>query len=135
LQTNKKVARIVDATASSTFKDIAQDTFKIKYGDGTSSTGDYFTDQFTIGGSTVNSLVMGLATSTDNPYGLIGVGLPSNEAIVNTNPEDEYINLPLALVNQSLITSAAYSLWLNDLRKFLRTNIHRGKKHLLTVDM
>ena len=60
---------------------------------------------------------MGLALDTDNPYGLVGVGYPAIEAIdpnVN-NPMTVYPNLPQELVSEGIISTAAYSLWLNDL--------------------
>jgi hypothetical protein len=61
---------------------------------------------------------MGLATETTIGTGIMGNGYNTSEANVDTGNRTEYANLPLAMVNQGLINSAAYSLWLNDLRKF-----------------
>jgi len=61
---------------------------------------------------------MGLATATTIGTGIMGIGYNTSEANVDTGNGTEYPNLPLAMVNQGVINSAAYSLWLNDLRKF-----------------
>jgi hypothetical protein len=86
--------------------------------DGTGSTGSYFQDTFTIGGGSLKQFQMGLASSTTIGTGIMGIGYNNSEANVDTGNGTEYPNLPLAMVNQGLINSAAYSLWLNDLRKF-----------------
>ena len=78
-------------TKSSTFDLIAADVFNITYGDGTSDTGDYFTDVVRLGQVTIDAggLTMGLATYTaDGPqvandgHGLLGVGYEIGESIV-----------------------------------------------------
>ena len=88
--------------------------------DGSSSNGDYFTDVFEIGGATLNNMTMGLGLKTDIPYGLVGVGYDINEAIVETTQllSSVYPNLPVNMVNEGLINTVAYSLWLNDLSKY-----------------
>jgi elongation factor G len=85
--------------------------------DGSSSKGDYFTDAFEIGGATLSNLTMGLGRRTDIAYGLVGVGYAVNEAIVGTTQSlsSVYPNLPVDMVNEGLINTVAYSLWLNDL--------------------
>lgn len=84
--------------------------------DGSYSKGDYFADTFQIAGATVSNLTMGLGKKTTLTYGLVGVGYQLNEAIVDTeDATDVYPNLPVAMVNQGLIATNAYSLWLNDL--------------------
>jgi hypothetical protein len=85
--------------------------------DGSSSKGDYFTDTFEIGGATLTNLTMGLGIQTDINYGLVGVGYASNEAIVSSTRsfESVYPNLPVSMMNEGLINTNAYSLWLNDL--------------------
>ena len=57
---------------------------------------------------------MGIAVDTSIPYGLVGVGYSSNEAITEFG-DDTYPNLPVALNDMGAINSIAYSLWLNDL--------------------
>lgn len=46
--------------------------------------------------------------------GVLGVGYTTDEALVNTD-QSTYANLPQALVNNGLINTKAFSLWLNDL--------------------
>lgn len=77
--------------------------------DGSAASGAYFTDDFTIGGTTVKDLQMGLADRTAIGTGILGIGFNLNEAA-----EQVYSNLVTSLVNQSLIPTTAYSLYLND---------------------
>jgi hypothetical protein len=62
-------------------------------------------------------MTMGLGLTTDIPYGLVGVGYQLNEALVGTtqSTSSAYPNLPVNMVNEGLINTVAYSLWLNDL--------------------
>lgn len=60
---------------------------------------------------------MGIALDTTIGTGIMGIGYNTSEANIDTGNGTIYPNLPLAMVNQGLIKSAAYSLWLNDLRK------------------
>ncbi len=102
---------------SSTFEVTGRNQFDISYVDGSSSKGDYFTDVFSIGGATVSNMTMGLGSQTDIPNGLVGVGYALSEAIVSDTgrTSSAYPNLPVNMVNESLINTIAYSLWLNDL--------------------
>lgn len=108
---------IVDPSNSTTFEVVGENMFSISYLDGSYSKGDYFTDTFVIAGANVSNLTMGLAVNTTISYGLIGVGYETNEAIVGTEQSylANYTNLPAAMMNQGLIATNAYSLWLNDL--------------------
>lgn len=98
----------VDASSSSTYNDL-DSVFEIQYVDGSTASGAYFTDDFTIGGTTVKDLQIGLADETTIGTGILGIGFNLNEAA-----EQVYSNLVTSLVNQSLITTTAYSLYLND---------------------
>ncbi|KAK4231160.1 mitochondrial elongation factor g 1-like protein [Podospora fimiseda] len=106
-----------DPSRSSTFEVVGDNEFDINYVDGSSSKGDYFTDLFEIGGATIQNMTMGLGQQTDIAYGLVGVGYAVNEAIVGTTQSlsSVYPNLPVNMVNENLINTVAYSLWLNDL--------------------
>lgn len=108
---------LVDPNASSTFTDAGKGTFDISYVDGSFSNGDYFMDTFQIAGATVSNVTMGLGLNTTIAYGLVGVGYTLNEAIVDTENSlsAAYPNLPVVMVNEGLIGTNAYSLWLNDL--------------------
>lgn len=57
---------------------------------------------------------MGLAETTDIPFGLVGIGYKSNEASIATT-RSTYPNLPIAMQTSGNIKTVAYSLWLNDL--------------------
>lgn len=106
-----------DSSSSSTFVVVGEDEFSIEYVDGSHSTGDYFTDVFAIGSSSVTNMTMGLGSDTDIPYGLVGVGYKTDEAIVSDEESlsAAYDNLPIVMVSEGLINTNAYSLWLNDL--------------------
>jgi hypothetical protein len=97
--------------------DVDKDAFNISYVDGTGSTGDYFQDTFKIGGASVTGFTMGLALDTSIGTGIMGIGYNSSEANVGTGNGTVYANLPNAMVDQGLIKTEAYSLWLNDLGK------------------
>jgi elongation factor G len=105
---------------------VGKGEFDIEYLDGSSSKGDYFTDVFEMGGATLQNITMGLGLNTDIAYGLVGVGYAAGEAIVgNTRSTSSiYPNLPLSMVNEGLINTVAYSLWLNDLGKLCRCHRH-----------
>ncbi|CAK7197392.1 hypothetical protein SEUCBS139899_000038 [Sporothrix eucalyptigena] len=102
---------------SSTFVITGQNEFSISYVDGSHSDGSYFTDVFSIGGSTVTNMTMGLGEDTDINFGLVGIGYKTDEAIVSTEEDlsAAYNNLPLVMVQEGIIKTNAYSLWLNDL--------------------
>lgn len=110
---------LVDPELSKSFKVVGKGQFDIEYVDGSSSKGDYFTDVFEIGGATLKNVTMGLGKRTDISYGLVGVGYAVNEAIVGTTQSlsSVYPNLPVSMVDEGLINTVAYSLWLNDLGK------------------
>ncbi|PTB37736.1 hypothetical protein M441DRAFT_60897 [Trichoderma asperellum CBS 433.97] len=99
---------------SSTFVDVGQGDFDITYVDNTFSKGDYFQDDFHIGGVTVSNLTMGLGLDSSIANGLIGVGYVNDEASLGTT-RSTYPNLPVVLQKEKLINTVAYSLWLNDL--------------------
>lgn len=99
----------VDASASSTYKTAVPDGFTIQYADGSGASGDYFTDDFTIGDITVSDLQMGIADRTAIGTGILGIGFELNEAAEKT-----YSNLVSAMVDQGKINTMAYSLYLND---------------------
>lgn len=103
-----------DHTKSSTYKRVA-DGFSIRYGDGSSASGDWATDNVEIGGATVKNLQFGDATTQDVGQGILGIGLKGNEASALGYSSFTYDNLPLQLKNQGIIDKAAYSLYLNSL--------------------
>ncbi|KAK1829473.1 mitochondrial elongation factor g 1-like protein [Podospora conica] len=102
---------------SSTYDVVGAGEFVIQYLDGTKSKGDYFTDDFKIGDASLKNMTMGLGLNTTIAYGLVGIGYANNEAIVGTTSslKSVYPNLPVNMVDEGLINTIAYSLWLNDL--------------------
>ncbi|KAK9779781.1 putative Aspartic peptidase domain-containing protein [Seiridium cardinale] len=107
----------VDSADSTTYTVVGEGEFSIAYVDGSSSKGDYFTDNFEIGAASLTNVTMGLGEETDIAYGLVGIGYAINEAIVGTEQSYSaaYDNLPVQMQNEGLIATNAYSLWLNDL--------------------
>jgi hypothetical protein len=64
----------------------------------------------------VPNFEMGLALQTSIGVGILGIGYNDSEANIVTGNGTTYANLPFALVDQGLIKTEAYSLWLNDLQ-------------------
>ena len=100
-----------NANKSSTYELVSSGGFDISYLDGSSSSGDYFTDDFKIAGTTIKSLQMGLATQTVRGTGIMGISYSASESTL-----DVYPNLIDQFVEQGLISTKAYSLYLNDFR-------------------
>lgn len=98
-----------DPSLSSTYQVAVPGGFQIEYLDGSGASGDYIKDKFNIGGATINALQMGLANKTATGTGVLGIGFRANEATAS-----EYPNLIDQMLNQSLIPTRAYSLYLND---------------------
>ena len=88
--------------------------FEIKYADGSFAIGDYATDTLQIGGQSIPRLQFGIGYNSTSPQGILGVGYTTNEASLATTAKS-YNNLPVQLVNEKIIQTMAYSLWLNDL--------------------
>lgn len=98
-----------DPSLSSTYRVAVPGGFEIEYLDGSTASGDYIVDKFNIGGATIDALQMGLANKTATGTGVLGIGFTANEATAS-----EYPNLIDQMLNQSLIPTRAYSLYLND---------------------
>lgn len=81
--------------------------FDISYVDGSSVQGYYFKDTLSIGGADISDLQMGLASTSDLEYGIMGIGFPSNEAAETTYP-----NIIDKFYSEGLIGAKAYSLYL-----------------------
>lgn len=86
--------------------------FNISYIDQSQVKGDYFTDVLKLGNATLKNFTMGLGkdVNTTGPIqGVFGIGYSDNES-----KDKKYSNFPQALVEQGVINSSAYSLWLDD---------------------
>ena len=88
--------------------------FQIKYADGSFAIGDYATDTLHFGGKDITGMQFGIGYNSTSAQGILGIGYPTNEASISTTAKT-YNNLPVQLLNQKVINTMAYSLWLNDL--------------------
>jgi hypothetical protein len=71
-----------------------------------------------VNGVKLDNFTMGLALTTTVDIGLLGIGFPDNEAGVATGDILLHPTFVTAVVAAGDISSAAYSLWLDDLREF-----------------
>ncbi len=83
--------------------------------DGSGAAGDYVTDTFSIGGTTLDKLQFGIGYTSSSSEGILGIGYQINEVQVGRAGKAAYNNLPAQLVADGVIQSNAFSLWLNDL--------------------
>ena len=77
--------------------------------------GDYINDTVAIGKTQITNLTMGVATQTSRAVGIMGIGYITDEAITSINANAVYPNIVQQMKDQGLISTTAYSLWLNDL--------------------
>lgn len=130
-----------DANSSSTYTFVNND-FNISYVDGSGASGDYVTDTVSIGGKTLENLQFGVGYESTSRQGILGIGYTANEAQVNRGNGRTYPNLPQAMVDNGLIRSNAYSLWLDDLESStgsilfggVDTDKYRGELQTLPVE-
>ena len=123
------VSGTYNANDSSSYKYVNSD-FTIKYADGTGAQGDYVTDTFSMGGATIQNQQFGVGYQSTSSEGVMGIGYPKLEAIVQSPDSDPnaatYPNIPQAMVQQGLINSQAYSLWLDDLNSLTGSILFGG---------
>jgi hypothetical protein len=100
---------------SSTYERVSGD-FQISYVDGEFAQGDYGKDVFQLGGDTkITGLQFGIGLEATSTEGILGIGFPQNEVQVQRLGKAPYSGLTDLMVEQKLIKSRAFSLWLNDL--------------------
>ncbi|KAK5123835.1 hypothetical protein LTR85_002471 [Meristemomyces frigidus] len=106
-----------DPSQSRSYSLIAAGAFSIQYvTPGSGVTGDYFADVFTLGGMTMQNLTMAVATDAAAVRtGIMGIGFDTDESIVQNDGTQAYPNIIDVMVQQQLINSRAYSLYLDDL--------------------
>ncbi|KAJ0123276.1 acid protease [Diaporthe amygdali] len=109
LQDQTSCGQTFDPSQSSTYEVLIPGGFQIQYLDGSTASGDYIADHFEIGDTVIEALQMGLANETASGTGVLGIGFTANEAA-----EVAYPNLVDEMVEQGLIPTKAYSLYLND---------------------
>ena len=108
------VSGTYDANSSSTYKYVDSE-FTIQYADSSGAQGDYATDTLVIGGSTVKTQQFGIGYNSTSSEGVMGIGYPALEVQSQEDNEPSYPNVPANMVQEGIIQSNAYSLWLNDL--------------------
>ena len=109
-----------DSSSSSSYAISVPNEFNVTYGDGTGAAGDLFTDDLTVGGVTITNQTMGLASTSDIAYGLMGVGMVGTEGSCDVQQGQTgycYANLIDSMVSEGQINSHAFSLYLNDLNQ------------------
>ncbi|KAK4031643.1 aspartic peptidase domain-containing protein [Parachaetomium inaequale] len=100
-----------DPSKSASNKLVKANGFRITYLDGGTASGDYITEDFAIGGITVKSLQMAYVTKAVRGTGILGLGFSISE-----RASTKYPNIIDEMSDQGLISSKAYSLYLNDRR-------------------
>lgn len=103
-------AMLVNASASSTFELVDRGGFDITYLDGRNIKGSYFNDTVTFGEGKIENQQLGLASDTVRATGLMGLGFSANVAA-----RKKYPTVIDNMVEQGLIETRAFSLYLNDL--------------------
>jgi hypothetical protein len=105
---------------SSTYERVSGD-FQISYVDGEYAQGDYGRDVFQLeDGVQVSGLQFGIGLESTSSEGILGIGFPQNQVQVQRLGKSPYPGLTDLMVEQKIIKSRAYSLWLNDLCKILQ---------------
>ena len=117
----------VDGSQSNSATLVGEGNFKIQYQTpGSGVSGNYFTDDFAFGGTTVRNLTMAVATQAVHvSTGIMGIGFNANEAIVGQGG-NAYPNVIDEMVSQGLINTHAYSLHLDDLEDETGTVLFGG---------
>ncbi|KAI5459957.1 aspartic peptidase domain-containing protein [Mariannaea sp. PMI_226] len=116
------------ANKSSTYEYVGS-YFNISYTDGSGAAGDYVTDNFHVGNTTIKDLQFGIGYESTSTESVLGIGYPINEVQVGRSGKETYDNLPAKMVAEGLIASNAYSLFLNDLDANEGTILFGGVDH------
>ncbi|KAH6670510.1 aspartic peptidase domain-containing protein [Halenospora varia] len=102
-----------NANKSSTYSYL-KGGFFIEYADASTAHGDWATDVFGLGNSTIKDLRFGIMYKSTTNQNMIGLSFKETETQVHNLNEPTYDNLPVLLVKQGYIESRAYSIFLND---------------------
>ena len=93
-------------SSSTTYKNL-NTPFAIRYGDGSTSQGTWGLETVGFGGISITGQQFADVTTTSVNQGILGIGYKTNEANAN------YDNVPVTLKKQGIISTNAYSLYLN----------------------
>jgi hypothetical protein len=100
-----------DPEDSSSYELVDRNGFNITYLDGRNIAGDYFNDTVTLGDIKIENQQLGLATSSVRGTGLMGLGYKANVAA-----STEYPTILDNMVSQGVISTHAFSMYLNDIK-------------------
>ncbi|KAG5354875.1 Acid protease [Yarrowia sp. B02] len=90
--------------------------FSIFYGDGSRAQGDWVKDTVQYGGVSVSGFVFAAAKITTSPLSVFGIGYAANEASAfQQDDKFNYDNFPARLAKDGIISTPAYSLYLDSL--------------------
>lgn len=111
---------VFNSSNSTTYK--SNDTsFLIYYGDGSFAKGGFGTDVLQFGDFNISNLTFGVANFSNSSTGILGVGLPLDEATYNVSYDGDnealsytYPNFPMVLKQNGVIDKIAYSVYLNN---------------------
>ncbi|KAH7146857.1 aspartic peptidase domain-containing protein [Dactylonectria estremocensis] len=119
---DEKGHNVFHPSSSSSFKKLAHKTWKISYGDGSSASGDCGSDNVTIGGLTIESQTVELASKLSQQFargtgdGLLGLAFPPINTVMNNGNSDPADTPVVNMMKQGdipkeaqLFTSAFYS--------------------------
>ncbi|KAI9167401.1 putative aspartic-type endopeptidase [Paramyrothecium foliicola] len=109
-----RAAGVYSANSSSTYQYLGS-YFNISYIDGSGASGDYVTDTVRVAGAEIPDLQFGIGYVSTSAQGILGIGYTANEVQVSRAGLRPYDNLPAKMTANGMITSNAYSLWLNNI--------------------
>lgn len=126
-QTSVCAGGAFDDSESSSFNIVGEGNFSIQYfTEGSGVDGDYFTDDYTVGGKTIKDFEMGIARQAKSvSTGIMGIGFDLNEAGVSEGA-DPYPNYIDRLKADGLISAKSYSIYLDDLEADTGTVLFGG---------
>ncbi|QIX01748.1 hypothetical protein AMS68_007265 [Peltaster fructicola] len=111
------VGGYLDLRKSSTYQVLKQGGFNNTYGLGKNASGDITTDTISIGTAQVHNQRFSVVNSTTELLGIMGAGCRINEADCALHGVSNCQTYPTSIddiVEQGVISSAAYSMYLNN---------------------
>ncbi|KXH31177.1 aspartic proteinase [Colletotrichum simmondsii] len=101
---------------SSTYVNPGTEEFSTRYSVGRAR-GEWISDTLGVAGSQISKMIMGYVQSADVLIGVLGLGFNttgSAQSTASPSSTSNYPTVPERLVQDGLISSPAYSLWLDD---------------------
>ncbi|KAK1528262.1 aspartic proteinase [Colletotrichum paranaense] len=101
---------------SSTYVNPGTEDFSTRYSVGRAK-GEWISDTLGVAGSQISKMIMGYVQSADVLIGVLGLGFNttgSAQSTASPSSTSNYPTVPERLVQDGLISSPAYSLWLDD---------------------